>query len=149
MSGDGDELIFGAVIEGETPLDVTDAVQQPIAVDLQHGGDAFEPRESAANVQKIFDSFRPKLVELIGKITQSSKKAPLDCSITVCPACTLPCKVPLCTNVNAAAPFASGPIDRVQLLKMTGAPLMVPPLKRKVLSVMARLPPISNVPASC
>ena len=40
--------------------------------------DPFEPGETAANVQKLFDTFRPQLVELVGRISQSSKKAPVD-----------------------------------------------------------------------
>ena len=42
--------------------------------------DTYEPHENAANVQKVFDSFRPALVELVGKIAQSGKKAPSEIS---------------------------------------------------------------------
>ena len=40
--------------------------------------DPYEPGETSANVQKVFDSFRPQLVELVGKIAQSKKKAPIE-----------------------------------------------------------------------
>jgi carboxypeptidase Taq len=40
--------------------------------------DPYEPAETSANVQAIFDSFRPRLVGLVGKIAQSSKKAPAE-----------------------------------------------------------------------
>lgn len=40
--------------------------------------DAYEPGETAAGVQKVFDSFRPRLVELVGKIVDSGKQAPVE-----------------------------------------------------------------------
>ncbi len=40
--------------------------------------DTYEPHENAANVQKVFDSFRPQLVDLIGRIAGSGKKAPME-----------------------------------------------------------------------
>lgn len=40
--------------------------------------DEYEPHETAENVQKIFDSFRPALVDLIGRIQSSGKKAPVE-----------------------------------------------------------------------
>lgn len=40
--------------------------------------DPYEPGEVSANVQAIFDSFRPQLVELVGRIAHSSKKAPVE-----------------------------------------------------------------------
>jgi carboxypeptidase Taq len=40
--------------------------------------DTFEPGETAANVQKVFDELRPRLVELIGKIRDSGKVAPVE-----------------------------------------------------------------------
>jgi carboxypeptidase Taq len=39
--------------------------------------DAFEPGETAAGVQKVFDALRPRLVELIGRIVDSGKSAPV------------------------------------------------------------------------
>ena len=39
--------------------------------------DAYEPAETAENVQRVFDSFRPRLVNLIGRIVGSSRKAPV------------------------------------------------------------------------
>ncbi|HMB96684.1 MAG TPA: hypothetical protein VKK61_11640, partial [Tepidisphaeraceae bacterium] len=40
--------------------------------------DEYEPNETVAGVQKIFDSFRKQLVELIAKISASPRKAPLE-----------------------------------------------------------------------
>jgi carboxypeptidase Taq len=40
--------------------------------------DVFEPGETAAGVQKVFDALRPRLVELIGKIRDSGKVAPVE-----------------------------------------------------------------------
>lgn len=40
--------------------------------------DAFEPGETAANVQRVFDSFRQRLVDLVSKIVHSGKKAPVE-----------------------------------------------------------------------
>jgi carboxypeptidase Taq len=40
--------------------------------------DPFEPDETAAGVAKIFESLRGPLVELVGKITTSGRKAPLE-----------------------------------------------------------------------
>jgi carboxypeptidase Taq len=40
--------------------------------------DEYEPGETAAGVQKVFDSFRKQLVELIAKISASPRKAPLE-----------------------------------------------------------------------
>ncbi|HEY1684433.1 MAG TPA: hypothetical protein VGG19_06705, partial [Tepidisphaeraceae bacterium] len=40
--------------------------------------DEFEPRETAANLRRVFDSLRGPLVELIAAIGNSSKKAPLE-----------------------------------------------------------------------
>lgn len=40
--------------------------------------DAFEPGETAANVHKLFEPFRKRLVELVGRIVGSSKKAPVE-----------------------------------------------------------------------
>lgn len=39
--------------------------------------DGYEPGETAANVQKVFDSFRAQLVDLVGRIVASGKTAPL------------------------------------------------------------------------
>jgi carboxypeptidase Taq len=39
--------------------------------------DAYEPGETAENVQRVFDSFRKRLVDLIGRIVGSGRKAPL------------------------------------------------------------------------
>lgn len=38
--------------------------------------DSYEPGETAAGIQKVFDSFRPELVELIAKIKASGKVVP-------------------------------------------------------------------------
>ena len=43
---DRDEFVIGPVVEWETALDVTDAVQQPVAVDLQDLRDALQPLEA-------------------------------------------------------------------------------------------------------
>jgi carboxypeptidase Taq len=40
--------------------------------------DPYEPDETAANLRKVFESLRDPLVELIGKITSSGRKAPLE-----------------------------------------------------------------------
>src|SRR4051794_9632965 len=40
--------------------------------------DAYEPGETAAGVQRVFDTFRQRLVDLIARIGASPKKAPLD-----------------------------------------------------------------------
>ena len=40
--------------------------------------DPFEPSETAANLTKVFESLRGPLVELVGKITSSARKAPLE-----------------------------------------------------------------------
>jgi carboxypeptidase Taq len=40
--------------------------------------DHYEPRETSANIQKVFDSFRPQLVDLIGRIAASANQAPVE-----------------------------------------------------------------------
>jgi carboxypeptidase Taq len=40
--------------------------------------DQYEPGETAANVQRVFDGFRDRLVQLVGKIVASPKKAPVE-----------------------------------------------------------------------
>ena len=40
--------------------------------------DEYEPRETTANLVRVFESLREPLVELVGRITSSSKKAPLE-----------------------------------------------------------------------
>jgi carboxypeptidase Taq len=40
--------------------------------------DTFEPNETAAGLRKVFDSLRQPLIELVGKIVQSGKNAPLE-----------------------------------------------------------------------
>lgn len=40
--------------------------------------DPFEPDETAANLTRVFESLRGPLVELVGRITASGKKAPLE-----------------------------------------------------------------------
>ena len=40
--------------------------------------DPYEPDETVANLTKVFESLRGPLVELVGKITSSSRKAPLE-----------------------------------------------------------------------
>ncbi|WP_428936996.1 carboxypeptidase M32 [Fontivita pretiosa] len=39
--------------------------------------DAYEPRETADGVQRVFDSFRDRLVELVGRVTSCGRKAPV------------------------------------------------------------------------
>ena len=40
--------------------------------------DAYEPGEVSANVARVFDALRPRLVELLGKVVGSSRKAPIE-----------------------------------------------------------------------
>lgn len=40
--------------------------------------DAYEPGETAEGIQKVFEPFRKRLVELIGRIAGSSRKAPVE-----------------------------------------------------------------------
>lgn len=40
--------------------------------------DSFEPGETAASVQEVFDGLRPPIVELVGKIVGSGRKAPIE-----------------------------------------------------------------------
>lgn len=50
--------------------------------------DTYEPHESAANVQKVFDSFRSQLVDLIGRVRECGRKAPADILTRRYPAAT-------------------------------------------------------------
>lgn len=40
--------------------------------------DTYEPGETSANVERVFASLRPRLVELLGRIVASPKKAPVE-----------------------------------------------------------------------
>lgn len=40
--------------------------------------DAYEPGEVSANVARVFDALRPRLVELLGKVVGSTRKAPIE-----------------------------------------------------------------------
>jgi carboxypeptidase Taq len=40
--------------------------------------DEYEPNETSANLKRVFESLRGPLVELVGKITSSGKKAPVE-----------------------------------------------------------------------
>jgi carboxypeptidase Taq len=40
--------------------------------------DEYEPHETTANLVRVFESLRAPLIDLVGRITQSSKKAPLE-----------------------------------------------------------------------
>jgi carboxypeptidase Taq len=40
--------------------------------------DAYEPRETAAGIARVFEELRGPLVDLVGRITESSRKAPLE-----------------------------------------------------------------------
>jgi carboxypeptidase Taq len=40
--------------------------------------DEYEPGETAANITEVFDALRPRLVELIGRVKGSSRRAPVE-----------------------------------------------------------------------
>jgi carboxypeptidase Taq len=60
-------------------------LKQQEAECLGHGGnpydallDEFEPGETAANITEVFNALRPRLVELIGRVASSSRRAPVE-----------------------------------------------------------------------
>ena len=79
----GEDVLDGNPLAKQAARDamhVDHRPRRPVATRARYDAllDPYEPDETAANLAKVFQSLRDPLVELIGKITSSSRKAPLE-----------------------------------------------------------------------